>query len=69
MADDDDGLVLNLAMPEGAGPLKSRTQQRKQKWTQQRAFKVGTLPVAARMPPGSALTRAYCCQEGTVGLS
>ena len=60
MAEDDDGLVLNLAMPEGMGPLQSRTQQRKQKWTQQRAFKVGTMLVAARMPPGTSPTGPWC---------
>lgn len=44
---DNNGLVLNLAaVPEAAGPRQSRTQQRKLKWTQQRAIKVGT-----RMPP------------------
>ncbi|EFN59565.1 hypothetical protein CHLNCDRAFT_56430 [Chlorella variabilis] len=37
---DNNGLVLNLAaVPEAAGPRQSRTQQRKLKWTQQRAIK------------------------------
>ena len=41
MAEADDGLLLNLALPEAPAPHLSRTQQRKQKWTQQRAAKVG----------------------------
>lgn len=35
----DDGLFLNLALPEAPAPHLSRTQQRKQKWTQVRAAK------------------------------
>lgn len=44
---DDEGLVLNLALPAEAAPHPSRTQQRKQSWRQQRAIKVR--PPASRM--------------------
>lgn len=47
---DDDGLVLNLALPEAPALRHTRTQQRKEKWAQQRAFKVRTLHRQTRMP-------------------
>lgn len=41
---DDDSLVLNLALPEDTGGAvqPSRSQQRKLKWSEQRALKVGS---------------------------
>lgn len=39
----EDGLLLNLAVAQAPAPHLSRTQQRKQKWTQQRAAKASAL--------------------------
>lgn len=38
--------MLNLAMPEAPVAHHSRTQQRREKWHQQRQFKVGTVEAA-----------------------
>ncbi len=45
--DDDEGLVLNLALPD-AGPARAptRSQQRKEKWHEKRLLKARALPHA-----------------------
>lgn len=53
----DDGLFLNLALPEAPAPHVSRTQQRKQSWTQQRAAKARHL--AARWRPAWLRAPSY----------
>lgn len=54
---DDEGLVLNLVSQDTGGALPpSRSQQRKLKWSEQRALKASKRPVV----PGSASPHANC---------
>jgi hypothetical protein len=52
--DDADGLQLNLVLAQDTQPRQSRTQQRKQKWRQQRAIKVGQSRTTATLVEGAA---------------